>query len=251
MTKKQINYGQKKVLPNKKKVVEYKTEKIMEPIDTEIIRRQTYLVGEKENFPAMNKNVLGRDTILSSPEHKSKRPNQRRHDYVFNNDFNSKNLNKSSSPFSDDSLEKTLKKCNINNSQLNEFCLTPLKCTDNFDSTSNVKNEFNSFNGSLSFDCTDGPYALTSTNAFSFNLEESSFVLPEYPKSTEIAVNLCNTFTTAENKYIKDNIHFESSTINSESLVSSPEDDQSSASSQKFTWITTGNFNFIISNIMA
>lgn len=233
--------------PNKKITIGYKTEKISEPVDTEIIRRQTYLVGEKENLPAMNKNILGRDTILSSPEFKHKRPNPRRHDYVFNNDFNSKNLNLSSSPLSDDSLEKSLKKCNHNNSQFNDFCLTPLKCTENLDPPFNVKKEFDSFGGDLSLDCTDGSFALTSTNSLSFKLEES-FVLPEYPKSTETPVNLYNQFTKPENEYIIDNMHFESSTINSESLVSSSEVDQSSASSQKSTWTTRGIVYFSTSD---
>lgn len=245
MTKKQFNCSQKKALPKKTIGVEYKTEKIIESVGTEIIRRQTYLVGEKENLPVVNKNVLSRDTILSSPEHKPKRPNQRRHDYIFNNNFNSKYLNKSSSPLSDDSLE-SLKKCNFNNSHfINDLCLTPLKCYENYNSSFNVKKECDSL------DCTDGQFDLTSTNSLSSKLEDSSFVLPEYPKSTEISMNLCNKCTKGEHEYIKENIHFESSTNNSESLVSSPEVYQSSDSSQKSIWTTSGNIHFSLSNRIA
>lgn len=193
--------------------------KIPEPINSESIqlpiRRQTYLVKEKENRPISKNNVLGRDTILTSPERSIKRPDQKQQDYVFNNHFNIKNLNKSSSPMSDDSLEKPLKKIVVNNSQLNDFCLTPLKSTENLLSPLSVNKQFNNFDNQLNCDDTDGHYTSISSNLSHFedtsttvktkNIQDVSNT-SENKKLSTMSLNLCNEFMKMSNDGLNNNI---------------------------------------------
>jgi len=209
LSKKQLKCEHEKVLPNKTKHVSSKNERIIlmkppanvpEPIieETQPIRRQTYSVKEKENFPISKKIILGRDTILRSPERSIKRPDQRRQDHVFNKHFNLKNLNNSSSSMSDDSLEKPLNKFIMNISQLNEFCLTPLKSTENLLSPFSVKKQFNNFDGQMSFDVTDGPFDSTLSNSSIFEPQDELTAAltysPENQKPTKVCVNLWNKF---------------------------------------------------------
>jgi len=254
LTKKQLKCVQEKILPNNTKPISHKKEKyihvkkpatIPEPISEEPlpIRRQTYLVGEKENLPISKKIILGRDTILTSPERSIKRPDQRRQDHVFNNHFNLKNLNKSSSPMSDDSLEKPLNKIIMNNSQLNNFCLTPLKSTENLLSPFSVKKPSNHFDGQLSFDVTDGPLASTLSNSSLLRPEDDLSAtltyIPENQNPTKVCVNLCNKFIKSpENELTNSDTNVGSYTINSRPFVAASEV-ESNIYEQKCEWSPT------------
>lgn len=240
LTKKQLKCGLEKVLPNKTKHISSKSERIIlvknhppnipEPIseETQPIRRQTYLVGEKENLPISKKISLGRDTILKSPERSIKRPDQRRQDHVFNKHFNFKNLNNSSSSMSDDSLEKPLNKIIMNISQLNDLCLTPLKSTENLLSPFSVKKQFNNFDSRMSFDVTDGLLDSSLSNSSIFipqdELATALTYTPENQKPTKVCMNLWNKFIKSPedeltNGGTNDGLH----TINSQPFVSSSE----------------------------
>ncbi|XP_060849151.1 abnormal spindle-like microcephaly-associated protein homolog [Rhopalosiphum padi] len=252
LTKKQLKREQEKVLPKKTNHISSKTERIIlvknpvnipEPISEEIppIRRQTYLVGEKENLPVSKKNVLCRDTILTSPERSIKRPDQKRQDHVFNNHFNLKNLNNSSSPMSDDSLEKPLNKIFINNSQLNDFYLTPLKSTENLLSPFSVKKQINNF------DVTDGPLVTTLSNSFvSKPLDGFTSDLidtPENQKSSNVCVNLWNKFLKSpEDELTNGGTNVWSHTVNSRPSTS-PSDVESNDFIQKCEMSPTHNIH--------
>jgi len=254
MTKKQLKCGQEKVLPNKTKHISSKNERIIlvknppnipEPIseETQPIRRQTYLVGEKENLPISKKIILGRDTILRSPERSIKRPDQRRQDHVFNKHFNFKNLNNSSSSMSDDSLEKPLNKIMMNISQLNDLCLTPLKSTENLLSPFSVQKQFNNFDGRMSFDVTDGLLDSSLSNYSIFKpKDELTSVLtytPENQKPAKVCVNLWNKFVKSpEDKLINGGTNDGLHTINSQPFVSSSEV-ESNNFEQKCEWSPT------------
>lgn len=153
-----------------KNILEKNPEKIPENLNTntlQSIRRETFIVREKENVPIIKKSILGRDTILTSPERSIKRPYQTCQDYVFNNHFSFRNLNKSASPLSDDSLEKPLLEINVNNSQSDDICHTPLKSTENLFSPVSTQ-QSNSFYDQLSVDITDGSFVCSS-----FKLDDS------------------------------------------------------------------------------
>lgn len=143
---------------------------------------------------------MGRETVLSSPEHKCKRPDQRRQDHVFNHHFKIHNLNSSSSPISDDSLEKSSKLTMSDYFHHNDFNLTPLKSTENLLSTYNVKNKCNGFNNQFnecSFDTIDGP-SFISSNMPLFEPKttstEAKIHTPENRRSAKVSVNLCDKF---------------------------------------------------------
>lgn len=207
---KQLNYYKKNVSSNKTKVMGCKTERIIlvenpekipETLSTNTllsIRRETFLVREKENVPVIKKNILGRDTMLTSPERSIKRPYQICQDHVFNNHFSFKNLNNSSSSISDDSLEKPSIKIDVNYSQINDFCFTPLKSTENLFSPIGTMQKSNSFNKQLSVDITDGSLATTSLNS-SYKLEDSLTTDVTYTAENRIppkvSINLCSNFT--------------------------------------------------------
>jgi len=254
LTKKQLKCGQEKVLPNKTKHVNSKNERIIlvkppanvpEPIieETQPIRRQTYLVREKENLPISKKIILGRDTILKSPERSIKRPDQRRQDHVFNKHFNLKNLTNSSSSMSDDSLEKPLNQMIMNISQLNEFYLTPLKSTENLLSPFSVKKQFNNFDGQMSFDVTDGPLESTVSNFSIFEpqdeLTAALTYTPENQKPTKVCVNLWNKFIKSpEDELTNGGTNVGLHTLNSKPFVSSSEV-ESNNFEQKYEWSPT------------
>lgn len=271
LNKRQLNCSQKKVLlkPNKTKIINCKSEiinsvenpvKIVEkPISAEKlqfpIRRLTYFVGEKENFPISKNNVLGRDTILTSPERSIKRPDQSRQDYVFNNHFNLKNLNNSSSPISDDSLEKPLKNPIFNNSQFNEFFteLTPLKSTENLISPFSTNKSFNGFDEQLTFDVTDGSLASNSSlfkSEEALNLTITNTVEDKNPNKS-LSVNLCNEIIKTPIVELKNKFstNFGAEIINPESFVSIPEVNQSCDFLQTPEWTNTHIFNQCTSKV--
>lgn len=260
LNKKQLNCSQKKILlkPNKTKIISCKSEiinaiensiKVVDkPISVEKlqfpIRRLTYFVGEKENFPISKNNVLGRDTILTSPERSIKRPDQSRQDYVFNNHFNLKNLNNSSSPINENSLEKPLKNTFFNNSQFNEFFteLTPLKSTENLISPLSSMKPFNGFDEQLTFDFTDG--SLASNSSFkseeALNLTITNTVENKNPNKS-LSMNFCNEIIKTPIVELKNKFctNFGVETINSESFISPPEINQSSDFVQIPEWANT------------
>lgn len=197
------------------------------------IRRQTYLIKEKENNPISKNNVLGRDTLLTSPERSIKRPDQQRQDYVFNNHFNIKNLNKSSSPMSDDSLEKHQNKVIVNYSQLNDLCLTPLKSTENLLSPLTANKQFDDFDNQLNFDDTDGYSASISLNLSQLNDTstrirniQDTLNIPEDKKLSKISLNLCNKFMEMSNDGLNNNI--KSDNMNTELFLLPQKVEQSS-----------------------
>lgn len=247
-------YSKLKTAPKVKDSYNCKTEiihlvgnstKLQEPISTKSltspIRRQTYLVGEKENLPISKKQILGRDTILTSPERSIKRPDQKRQDHVFNNHFNIKNLNKSSSSMSDDSLENPLKKIMVHSSQLNDFCLKPLKSTENLLSPFNSK-QSDDINNALNFDVTDGNFASISSVSSPFKFEEllgsnitvqNTLNKSEDKKLSTVPLNLCNVFMKMSND--------ELDTTNTELFVLPQKVEQSSDSKRSNEYTTTTN----------
>lgn len=232
--KKQLHCDNK-LIPDKTKDVTYMTEisslekhtaKSPEPSIEKTqqlpFRRQTYLVGEKENLPDSKSTTFCRNTMLTSPERSVKRPDQKSQDQFFNNHFSFKNPNKSLSPISDDSLEKPLQKIMVNDSQLNEFNLTPLQSTENLISIFSAKKKLNLFNDKSSFDVTDGSLVSISSNSSSFKLEnEVNTEKNKHP--TKISTNLGNQLIkTPENELF---VNFESS-INSDSFSEFPKNVQ-------------------------
>lgn len=194
------------------------TKPISAKIESPSIRRQTYLIREKENFPNQKKNALTRDTILSSPERSLKRPDQKRQDYVFNNHFSFKNLNKSSSPMSDDSIEFPLKKAVSYINHSNDFRLTPLKSTENLLSPFCIdKKQLSVFDG------TDG----------SFTLSNSPLLKSENDLSADITDD--NTLVSSPNNS-KPNAW---SDVVDPQFRTSPESKQSSNFGQNYKRITT------------
>lgn len=249
MNKRQLNYSQKKVSPKLNKKIKFtacKTEKIPsvknqtkiseDPISTEklqfTIRRETYLVGEKENLPIIKNNVLGRDTVLTSPERSVKRPDQRRQDYVFNNHFNLKNLYNSSSSVSGDSLEKSFINTSFNNSQFNELFseLTPLRSTENLICPFSTIKQSNGFDGDLSFDVTDGKLISNSSLFKSEDTLTTTNITDDENTNKSLPTNLYNEIikTSIDEFKCKSCVHFGSDTINQESFVPSPEIKRSS-----------------------
>lgn len=207
------------------------------------MRRQTYLVREKENLPVTKKNIC-RDTILTSPEHNIKRPDQKCQDEYFNNHFNIRNLSKSFSTMNDDSLEKPFKIIVNNCTQINDFNLSPLQSTENLVSTFSTKKQSDKFDGQLSFDFTDGLLSSSSPNSLQFKLKDSlndaMTYSPEKNELTQIPMTCCNQFMkTSKNELNTANSSFGSDTINSKSLLSFPEVEEFPTSTQYHDWTST------------
>lgn len=198
---------------------------------------QTYLVREKENLPVLKKNILGRETILTSPEHKFKRPDQKFEERIFHNHFKLRNLNSSSSPMSDDSLETPPKKKTTIDSLMNEFCLTPLKSSENLLSSFNTLNQLSGFDHQLDYDNPDGP------------LNSTSYSSPFYLKNSLIGAKTCtlenkeltdmsmNSFNNCqrlhEDEMIKDRLSYGLYNINTDSFISSSKVEQPSELKEK------------------
>lgn len=208
---------------------------------------QTYLVREKENLPVMKKKILGRDTILTSPEHKIKRPDQKFENRIFHNHFKLKNLNSSSSPMSDDSLEIPLNKKTTVDFQMNEFCLTPLKSSENLLSSFSTMNQLSSFDHELDYDNPDGPLNSTSySSPFYLNnpLTAATTYTLENKKLTDMSMNICNKCKkTHEDEIIKNRLSFELYNTNTDSLISSSEVEQPFEFEEKCKWFNSPDFH--------
>lgn len=212
-------------------------EKLQSPL-----RRQTFIVGEKENLPNPKMNILNRDTVFTISECSRKRPDKNRQDNVFNNHFSTQTLNQSFDFLSDDSLEKPVKGLMDLSSPLNNFCLTPLKSTENLLSPFNISNKCKSFGSQLSYDNTDE--VLTLFNSSSFKPKDTSTAAkthtPEDRKPTRVSVNLCNKFeNTSKEKSDEASTTFIKNTGNQESLISPPMIDQSLDVKVKHVWNIT------------
>lgn len=238
MIKKQMDCCQQNITSRKTNIISCKTDKVTlaeNPSKTsEPIRRQTYLVREKENLP-VSKNKICRDTVLTSPERSVKRPDRKSQDQYFNSHFNFNKLNKSSSPMSDDENnldfdhDLEFKVIITDSSQLDNFNLTPLEITENFFSTSSIKRQHNQLN----YDVTDKSFASPSANIFQLKSEDANNVTftctPLNNKSTYVSVDYCNQFfKSPENELNKtfstigsDSFNLESYAPFSEALLSS------------------------------
>jgi len=205
LAKKQLNLnrGQNKIILNKTRFVNCTSERVLlvdnatkmsETIPAEALespmRRQTYLVGEKENIPNLENNVFGHDTIFTSSEHNFKHPNENCQLTTINNYFDTKNAN--CGIISDDSLDESLNKLINTNSPFNDFCLTPLKNTEN------LLSPFSTTKKCISFDIADENMAFTSFNTSPFMPIDASTAAKTYTpddrKPARVSVNLCEKF---------------------------------------------------------
>lgn len=200
------------------------------------IRRQTYLVGEKENLPNLKKNMFCLD--FTDSNYSFKRPHKNRQNQVFNNHFNFQNENKNCNIMSDDSLDEPLKIVDIDNSPFNNFCLTPLKSTENLLSPFSISKQCKSF------DKTDEHLELTSLNTSLFQPIDASTgaktYTPEAKKSTRVSVNLCNKFDKTFKR--ESSTTFTKNIINSKTFKS-PEVEKSFDFSQNKIWRITPKMN--------
>lgn len=193
--------GQKKITLNKTKVVNYKSERIVlkntekesksncPESSNQEIRRQTFLIDDKENVPDLTNNIFDQDTCSTKPEHHFKYSNNKCQDLMFNNHFQAQNLNINSSLMSDDSLDGSLQIINSNKSPFNDFYLTPLK---------NTKNLLSPFSTTKKCKKIDSNLAFASFNPSPFKPIEASTAAktftPEEKKPSRVSVNLCNKF---------------------------------------------------------
>lgn len=202
--KKQLNCSRKKVILNKTRVVNCKSERIILVKKTQNIsesispkylqssvRRETFSIGEKENLPILKKKIFGQD--LTDFDHSFKRKDKKCHDHIFNNHFDFENQNDKSIILSDDSLDDPPKTMGINNSAFNDFCFTPLKSYENILSPFSTSKQFKSF------EQTDVNLGFTSITTSPFQPKTASTVAkdhtPEKKKlATRISVNLFNTY---------------------------------------------------------
>lgn len=208
MAKKHFKCGQNKIILNKTRFVNSTSERVILIDDTTKIsepmkalessmRRQTFLVGEKENIPNLENNMFGHDTIFAGTENDLKRPNKIYKYTAVNNPLNAQNANHNI--MSDDSLDESFNKLISTNSPFNDFCLTPLK------STENLLSPFNITNKCFSFDIADENIAFNSFNTSPFKPIDASTAAkthtPDDRKPTRVSVNLCNKFEeTPKNK---------------------------------------------------
>lgn len=244
LIKKHLNHGKKKITLNKTRVVNSKSErivltenraKISESICPESIqtpaRRETYLIEEKENFPNSKPIVFDQNNMFTSPIQRL------RHDYMkfSNNDFNKTNGNLNCSF---DSLNEPLKKPVNHYSPFNDFCLTPLK------STENLLSPFSTTSKSNSFKTTDLDLPSISFNTSIFKPIEAStagkiieFTPPEERKPNRISVNL--------NKIFKENSDNDSNKPNKtytkelESFMTPPNDEKSVDTWKTQEWVVS------------
>jgi len=168
--------------------------KISEPLHAEILespmRRQTFLVGEKENIPNFENNMIDYDTTFNSFEHCFKRSDGKYQHTTFSNHINTKNTNYDI--MTDDSLDESPKKLISSNSPFNDFVLTPLKSTENLISPFSTTKKYNTFN------IPDENMAFTSFNTSPFKPIDAStaakIYTPDNRKPTRVSVNLCEKF---------------------------------------------------------
>lgn len=245
---KNLSLLKKNIMLNKTKVISSKTERIRlvgstsktpESVYPEThqspFRRQTYVVDkfeDKENLPNMKMNLL--DSILDNSNHDFKYPGTIHQDNIFVNNFNTQNQNKNNSLMSDDSLDGSLKLIGSYNSPFKDFCLTPLK------STENLLSPFNATNKCKMFDKTNGNLTFTSFNTSPFKPIDASTAskerTPDERKPTCVSVNLYNKFEEiTKNEFNEDNATFNKD-ISTNSFISPPKTEQSFDFKQNQEW---------------
>lgn len=249
---------------NKTKIFNSKSERIVlvekssaisESICTENLqsplRRQTYLVEEKENLPDSQRNIFGRNTMLTSPERSFKRPDKDRHNHVFNNHFDIQNQNKSFGLMSDDSLDEPVKGIVNCTSPFNNFCLTPIKNSENLLTPFSTEKRDKSYEIPFGLDDTDGDF--TMLHSPSFKPRDTSTAsktrTPEDIKPTKISVNLCSKFeNNSKDELNKASVTFIKNSMNPESFISPPEVKQPYDIIQKHVWTITPSSHHRTSN---
>lgn len=168
------------------------------------------------------------DSILTSPECSFKFSNKKSTDYNDPND--------NDNFMSDDSLDTCSNIMLSNNLAFNDFCLTPLKSTENllspFSTTKNIKD----------YNLTDDNLSLSLLNNTSpFKPIESSTAAktysPEDRKPTRISVNLCNKFEPSPNNDLNNvNTTFIKDTIDPKLFKSSEKVEECSNLEQNHEW---------------
>ncbi|KAF0764759.1 protein abnormal spindle-like isoform X1 [Aphis craccivora] len=218
LTKNRFNSGQNKITLNKTRFVRCASErvllvdnatKISAPIRADALespmRRQTYLVGEKENIPNLENNMVNQDTIFISSDYGLKHADKNHQSTTINNLFNTQSAN--CDIMTDDSLDESLNKLISTNSPFNDFFLTPLK------STENLLSPFSTTKKCINFDIADENTAFTSFNTSPFKPIDASTgaktYTPDNRKPTRISVNLCEKFKEIP----KDNSNIDSTTF--------------------------------------
>ncbi|XP_060855887.1 protein abnormal spindle-like [Metopolophium dirhodum] len=203
LAKNKFNGGQNKIILNKTRFFNSTSErvvlvdnasKISEHIQSETLespmRRQTYLVEEKENIPNLKNNMIDYDTTFTSFEHCFKRSDKNHQNTTFSNHINTQNTN--CDIMTDDSLDESLNKLINTSSPFNDFFLTPLK------STENLISPFSTTKKSISFDIADKNMAFTSFTTSPFKPIDAStaakIYTPDNRKPTRVSVNLCEKF---------------------------------------------------------
>lgn len=236
---KNSSFLKKKIILNKTKVISSKTErirlvgstsKISESFYPETLqspfRRQTYVVDkfeDKENLPNLKMNLF--DTILDDSKHDFKLPDTNHQENIFFNNFTIQNQNKNNNVMSDDSLDGSLKLIGSYNSPFKDFCLTPLK------STENLLSPFNATNKCTKFNKTSNELTFTSFNTSPFKPIDASTGAkdhtPDERKPTSVSVNLYNKFEeVTKNESNEDNITFIKD-VNTQTFISPPKTGQS------------------------
>lgn len=203
LAKNKFNGGQNKIILNKTRFVNSTSErvvlvdnatKISEPIQSETLespmRRQTYLVEEKENIPNLKNNMINYDTTFTSFEHRFKSSDKNHQNTTFSNHINTQNTN--CDIMTDDSLDESFNKLINTSSPFNNFFLTPLK------STENLISPFSNTKKCISFDIADKNMAFTSFATSPFKPIDAStaakIYTPDNRKPTRVSVNLCEKF---------------------------------------------------------
>ncbi|KAE9525583.1 hypothetical protein AGLY_014110 [Aphis glycines] len=218
LTKKRFNSGKNKITLNKTRFVRCASErvllvdnasKISAPICADALespmRRQTYLVGEKENIPNLENNMVNHDTIFISSDYGLKHFDKIHQSTTINNPLNTQSAN--CDVMTDDSLDESLNKLISTNSPFNDFFLTPLK------STENLLSPFTTTKKCINFDIADENTAFTSFNTSPFKPIDASTAAktytPDNRKPTRISVNLCEKFKEIPNNNLNiDNTTF-------------------------------------------
>ncbi|XP_025421851.1 protein abnormal spindle-like isoform X3 [Sipha flava] len=218
LIRKQLNCGQKKITLNKTKVTNYKSERIIlgkndkkksklhcpeSSIDQEI-RRETFLINDKENYAELANKIFDEDICSNIIEHNFKYSNKKFQDHDINNHFEVHNLNMNRSIMSNDSLDGSLQIIDSNKSPFNDFYLTPLK---------NTKNLLSPFSTTKKCKKNDNNLAFASFSPSPFKPIEASTgaktFTPDERKPKRISVNLCNKFEDPlKNDTNKDGVTF-------------------------------------------
>jgi len=206
--------GQNKIILNKTRFVNSASErvvlvdnatKISEPIQSETLespmRRQTYLVEEKENIPNLENNMISYDPTFTSFEYYFKRSDKNCQNTTFSNTQNT-----NCDIMTDDSLDESLNKLINTSSPFNDFFLTPLKSTKNLISPFGTTKQ-------ISLDKAEENMAFTSFTTSPFKPIDAStaakIYTPDNRKPTRVSVNLCEKFEEIpENKLNIDNATF-------------------------------------------